>query len=268
MMGVRVRSSRSRRMRRTGRGRSGDADPRPFCRRISNARPPGPIRLTGALRAVMPMPPSCSLAVTERDAPVTKPDQLRDSSPWRRMLFYCGSCQSRHGAVMKRWGGPPHLGRCASCRRQSSCCRPSIEGVVAMPRQGRVADVVSGVTDVHSVALPTLLGRLSEISVRGLSEMYEPRSLSFPRTLREGAAKRGLVAQGMSVRYAAIAALGLSRLAEPARRGVLAGRDVGDLVPGILGLALAGRDPGATALSVWAAVEVAAATGPDVVLSQ
>src|SRR4051812_49226207 len=137
-----------------------------------------------------------------------------------------------------------------------------------MPRQGRVADVVSGVTDVHSVALPTLLDRLSEISVRGLSEMYEPRSLSFPRTLREGAAKRGLVAQGMSVRYAAIAALGLSRLAEPARRGVLAGRDVGDLVPGILGLALAGRDPGATALSVWAAVEVAAATGPDVVLSQ
>src|SRR4051812_5996547 len=137
-----------------------------------------------------------------------------------------------------------------------------------MPRQGRVADVVSGVTDVHSVALPTLLDRLSEISVRGLSEMYEPRSLSFPRTLREGAAKRGLVAQGMSVRYAAIAALGLSRLAEPARRGVLAGRDVGDLVPGILGLALAGRDPGATALSVWAAVEVAAATGPDVTLSQ
>ncbi len=137
-----------------------------------------------------------------------------------------------------------------------------------MPRQGRVTDVVSGVPDVHSAALLTLIDRLSEISVRGLSEMYEPRSLSFPRTLREGAAKRGLVAEGMSVRYAAIAALGLSRLGEHARRTVLAGRDVGDLVPGILGLALAGRDPGAMALSVWAAVEVASATGPDVELAQ
>ena len=133
---------------------------------------------------------------------------------------------------------------------------------------GRVADVMTVVPDARSDDQSRLLERLSETSVRGLAKMYEPRSLSFPRTLREGAGIRPLVAEGMSVRYAAIAALGLSRLDEPTRRTVLGGRDAHELLPGILGLALAGRDQGAIALSAWAAVEVASATAPDGALAE
>jgi len=68
----------------------------------------------------------------------------------------------------------------------------------------------------------------------------------------------------MSVRYTAIAALGLARLDAADRRRVLAGDDLPDLLPGILGLALAGRDLGALALSVWATSEIAR-VAPDAV---
>jgi hypothetical protein len=114
----------------------------------------------------------------------------------------------------------------------------------------------------------SLVHRLSDISVRGLAEMYEPRNQTFPRTVRAGARRGELVAEGMSVRYAAIAALGLSRLDERTRRQVLAGRDVHDLLPGILGLALAGRDQGGIALAVWAAVEVGSATRPELLRAE
>ena len=170
---------------------------------------------------------------------------------------------------MQRWSRPPHLGVVCSVSSPvlllPSILRGSRGDVLARSSHRRRERLFP---TFIPPPLPSLIDRLSEISVRGLSEMYEPRSLSFPRTLREGAANRALVAEGMSVRYAAIAALGLSRLGEHARRTVLAGRDVDDLVPGILGLALAGRDPGAMALSVWAAVEMASATGPEVELAQ
>jgi hypothetical protein len=63
------------------------------------------------------------------------------------------------------------------------------------------------------------------------------------------------------VRYTAITALGLSRTHPETARHVLQGEDVPALLPGILGLALAGRDPGALALSVWAALEVGSTRG-------
>ena len=125
---------------------------------------------------------------------------------------------------------------------------------------GRVGDVMSVVPDVRSVELDSLLQRLAKLSIRGLAEMYDSRAYSFPRTLRSRSGRFPPVAEGMSVRYTAIAALGLSRLDARTRRDVLAGRDVVDLLPGILGLALAGRDPGALALAAWAATEVRAAT--------
>jgi len=64
----------------------------------------------------------------------------------------------------------------------------------------------------------------------------------------------------MSVRYTAVAALGASRLDPSTRREVLSGDDLPELLPGILGLALAGRDPGALALSVWATLEATSAS--------
>jgi hypothetical protein len=133
---------------------------------------------------------------------------------------------------------------------------------------GRVGDVMSVVPDVRSVDLDSLLQRLAELSVRGLAEMYDPRSCSFPRTLRGRAAGLAPVAEGMSVRYTAIAALGLSRLDARTRREVLAGREVVDLLPGILGLALAGRDPGALALAAWAATEIGAAATTGAVVDE
>jgi hypothetical protein len=57
---------------------------------------------------------------------------------------------------------------------------------------------------------------------------------------REPVPRTASVSIGMNVRYTAIAALGLTRLDAATRRDVLAGRDVADLLQGILGLALAG----------------------------
>src|SRR5215212_10753021 len=110
---------------------------------------------------------------------------------------------------------------------------------------GRVHDVVDADPDIDAIDLRELLSRLSALSVHGLATMYEPRSRSFPHTLRGSAGDRPPVARGMSVRYTAIAALGLSRTPRATAREVLAGKDVPALLPGILGLALAGRDAGA-----------------------
>jgi hypothetical protein len=115
---------------------------------------------------------------------------------------------------------------------------------------------MAAVSDVHSIDLRSFLERLSKLSVRGLTEMYDPSSRSFPQTLRGRNADQPPTAEGMSVRYTAIATLGLSRLEASTSRGVLADETVPDLLPGVLGLALAGRDPGAIALALWAALEV------------
>jgi hypothetical protein len=132
-----------------------------------------------------------------------------------------------------------------------------------MPWPGRPRDIPNVIPDAHSVDLPSLLERLSQLSVRGLSAMYDPRTRSFPHTVRGSGADRLPVARGMSVRYTAIAALGVSRLDASTRREVLSGHDLPELLPGILGLALAGRDCGALALSVWATLEVTSASADD-----
>ncbi len=129
---------------------------------------------------------------------------------------------------------------------------------------GRVHDVVDALPDIDSINLRELLPRLSRLSVHGLATMYEPRSRSFPHTLRGGVGDCPPVARGMSVRYTAVAALGLSRIDPSTARDVLGGGDVAALLPGVLGLALAGRDAGALALSVWAALEMGDAQGEEV----
>jgi uncharacterized membrane protein (DUF2068 family) len=122
----------------------------------------------------------------------------------------------------------------------------------------RVDDVMTAASQNQRLDLPALLERLTKLSVRGLSDMYDSSSRSFPQTVRGRATGQQPIAEGMSVRYTAIAALGLARLTRVTQREVLAGRDAVDLLPGVLGLALAGRDPGALALAVWAAAELSA----------
>jgi hypothetical protein len=134
-----------------------------------------------------------------------------------------------------------------------------------MPWPGRVDDVVDAVPHVGSVDLRAFLERLSQVSVRGLTGMFDQTSRTFPQTVRRISSSERPVAEGMNVRYTAVAALGLSRWEPEVRREVLQGQDVADLVPGVLGLALAGRDQGALALAVWAAVEVGEAVPRDAV---
>ena len=129
---------------------------------------------------------------------------------------------------------------------------------------GRIDDATDVLPDIRAVEVRKLIDRLSRLSVQGLATMYEPRSRSFPHTLRGSDGDSPPVARGMSVRYTAIAALGLSRTDPSTVRDVLRGRDVPVLLPSVLGLALAGRDPGALALSVWAALEVASNHGDEV----
>ena len=103
-----------------------------------------------------------------------------------------------------------------------------------MPWLDRVKDVATVVSDVHSIDLQALLERLSRVSVRGLAEMFDLRSRSFPQTVRGHAGDLRPTAEGMSVRYTAIAALGLARMDPSTGREVLAGLDVTELLPGIL----------------------------------
>ncbi len=131
---------------------------------------------------------------------------------------------------------------------------------------GRAADVLTVVPDDFPLNPTALVERLSRLSVRGLAQMYEPRSHSFPHSVR-GRGEMPPTPRGLNVRYTAIAALGLSRLDASTRRQVLADQDLPELLPGILGLALAGRDPGAIALAVWAATEIAN-VAPDAVLGE
>jgi hypothetical protein len=124
----------------------------------------------------------------------------------------------------------------------------------------RIDDALAPFSGPRSRDLRALLERLSDLSLRGLAQMYDPTTRSFPHTLRGGRIGGTPVAEGMNVRYTAIAALGLSRSARPDVRRVLDGGDVADLLPSVLGLSLAGRDPGAVALALWATIEV---TGGD-----
>jgi hypothetical protein len=65
-----------------------------------------------------------------------------------------------------------------------------------------------------------------------------------------------LEAQGRNLRYAAMAALGLSRLSEDQQRAVLLGGSVADLVSAAVGRARHTSDPGAVSIVAWAAAEV------------
>lgn len=106
---------------------------------------------------------------------------------------------------------------------------------------------------------PGRIARLCDLALRGLATAYDPATGSFAQTVRGLAGGPGVTvaAQGASLRYTAMAALGLSRVPEPAQRAVLAGRSAADVALDAAALAVDSADPGAVALALWAAVEVA-----------
>jgi len=103
-----------------------------------------------------------------------------------------------------------------------------------------------------------LLDRLLETAPRGLVSAYDHSHVTFAQTLRGVAGPDGprVVPEGSSLRYAAIAALGVDRLDLDRQRDLLAGRTAGDLVDALVTDAMAEADPGAVALAAWAAAEV------------
>ena len=59
-----------------------------------------------------------------------------------------------------------------------------------MSQSARAVHVAALVPDVHSQPLPALIERLTEIAVRGLTQMYEPRTRCFPGRSGRGRANR------------------------------------------------------------------------------
>jgi hypothetical protein len=106
---------------------------------------------------------------------------------------------------------------------------------------------------------PERVARLADFALRGLISGYDPQTGSFAQTVRAIPGGRGVkvVAEGTSVRYAAMAALGLGGLPEVAQRAVLNGRTAGEVALRAAEESMHSEDPGAVALALWASVEVA-----------
>jgi hypothetical protein len=105
--------------------------------------------------------------------------------------------------------------------------------------------------------------RLLTIGRAGLPAAVDPATGDVVQTVRrvDGAAGR-VRREGTSLRYAAIAALGLSRLPPAEQREVLDGRDAAELAGTIGARALDGSDPGAVALAAWAVAEISGTADP------
>ena len=103
---------------------------------------------------------------------------------------------------------------------------------------------------------------LVALAVQGLTACGYTPDGELPFTLRGGAGPHGPVvtAEGHSLRYTAIAALGLARQPIEVQRQVLAGSDAAAMATSCLTLAAESTDPGAVAISLWAAAEVAGVT--------
>jgi exopolysaccharide biosynthesis WecB/TagA/CpsF family protein len=122
----------------------------------------------------------------------------------------------------------------------------------AMATQGPPAARIAAVS--HSE-----VGRLSDLAVKGLALMCLPEEHSFVQTLRGVPGPQGprVVTEGSNLRYAAISALGLEQVAETEQRTVLGGPSAAEFTSHLARQARRHRDPGAVALTAWAAAEVA-----------
>jgi len=84
--------------------------------------------------------------------------------------------------------------------------------------------------------------------------MYLPDRQAFVQTARRAAT--GVAPEGVSLRYSAIALLGLAAADEQTQWSVLSEHQAGDLVESVVGAARHSDDPGAVALAAWTAAEL------------
>ena len=107
--------------------------------------------------------------------------------------------------------------------------------------------------------------RLLGIGRTGLPAAFDRRSGDFVQTVRrvDGGTAR-IRQEGTSLRYTAIAALGLSRLGRAEQEAALGGRDAAELARRVGRRALEQSDPGAVALAAWAVAETGGVVDPAV----
>lgn len=110
-------------------------------------------------------------------------------------------------------------------------------------------------------AVTRCIEQLTGIAECGLVAAYDPVAGTFAQTVRGLAGGDGVrvVREGQSLRYAAMAALGISRLPLARQQAILAGRSAVDLALSIATRVAISTDPGEVALAAWAAAEVAEA---------
>ena len=121
----------------------------------------------------------------------------------------------------------------------------------AMATQGPPAGRRAAVSDSE-------VGSLSNLAVRGLARMCVPQEHAFVQTLRGLPGPEGprVVAEGRNLRYGAISALGLAHVAEAEQRTVLGGLTAAEFTVELVRQARRHTDPGAVALTAWAAAEI------------
>ncbi len=108
----------------------------------------------------------------------------------------------------------------------------------------------------------TTVQDLVAVALVGLAACGYVPDRPMPYTLRGAPGPNGpsLAPEGGSVRYTAIAALGLSRQPEHVQREVLGGATAAAMATSCLTLAESSTDAGSHALALWAAAEVAGTT--------
>ena len=122
-------------------------------------------------------------------------------------------------------------------------------------------DLLDGlaVAEEQVASLDEDVARLARVAVKGLRRMYLPHTHEFVQTLRGIATPTGprLAPEGTNLRYAAMVALGLDLTPQDTQKDVLAGDSAQSLTGYLVEQAITHPDPGAVALTAWAAAEVA-----------
>jgi hypothetical protein len=119
------------------------------------------------------------------------------------------------------------------------------------------AEQVRSRLDSVDAETTAVVKRLLDLAPRGLAAGYDHGTGEFAQTVRGVADPTGVSVrpEGANLRYAAMAALGLSRLPVEEQRSVLSGRTAADLAAGTARRAIDDPDPGGVALAAWAEAE-------------
>jgi hypothetical protein len=129
-------------------------------------------------------------------------------------------------------------------------------------RADRLIDVETAATRTPEV------GELLSLACRALPFMHRNGGRDYVQTVRrDDAAPGGLRPEGDNLRYAAIVALGAAQLPPERQLEVLGGLSATALSAAIVERGLDSADPGAAALTTWAAAEVSASS-PDLLLDR